>query len=285
MKQNIQNIIAEFIPIVLIFLFLYTNKQFLLFSKTILGKVISILIIIFYAFINKYIGNSYKIIDSFKNNNKKGVILMYATNNIIDTYAKYSIEINKKYANKNNYDFRLVTESYDDKVTHAWQKIPAAIELLNEGYDFVMYIDSDAIFYDQSIKIEDIISKYNNDIIICSDSENSGNLYKVNGGSLIVQNTEKSKKLLEQWWDLRYKYDVFAYEQHAMSDIVENKLENIDNKIISVAPETEFNSSFSEVLQYLNNHTENKYDRFVLHLMAIDDARRENVLEFINQTL
>jgi len=241
--------------------------------------------ILFFYFINKYIGNSYKIIDSFKNNNKKGVILMYATNNIIDTYAKYSIEINKKYANKNNYDFRLVTESYDDKVTHAWQKIPAAIELLNEGYDFVMYIDSDAIFYDQSIKIEDIISKYNNDIIICSDSENSGNLYKVNGGSLIVQNTEKSKKLLEQWWDLRYKYDVFAYEQHAMSDIVENKLENIDNKIISVAPETEFNSSFSEVLQYLNNHTENKYDRFVLHLMAIDDARRENVLEFINQTL
>ena len=56
MKQNIQNIIAEFIPIVLIFLFLYTNKQFLLFSKTIIGKVISILIIIFYAFINKYIG-------------------------------------------------------------------------------------------------------------------------------------------------------------------------------------------------------------------------------------
>ena len=56
MKQNIQNIIAEFIPIVLIFLFLYTNKQFLLFSKTILGKVISILIIVFYAFINKYIG-------------------------------------------------------------------------------------------------------------------------------------------------------------------------------------------------------------------------------------
>lgn len=56
MKQNIQNIIAEFIPIVLIFLFLYTNKKFLLFSKTILGKVISILIIIFYAFINKYIG-------------------------------------------------------------------------------------------------------------------------------------------------------------------------------------------------------------------------------------
>jgi hypothetical protein len=56
MKQNNQNIIVEFIPIVLIFLFLYTNKQFLLFSKTILGKFLSILIIIFYIFVNKYIG-------------------------------------------------------------------------------------------------------------------------------------------------------------------------------------------------------------------------------------
>jgi hypothetical protein len=209
---------------------------------------------------------------------------MYSTKNIIDTYAKYSIKINKKYAIKNNYDFRIIDKPYDNKVTHAWQKIPAFIELLNEGYDYVMYIDSDAIFYNKSIKIEDIISKYNNDIIICSDQGNSNGLYKVNGGSLIVKNTDESKKLLQQWWDLRYKYNVFAFEQHAMSDIVENKLENINNKIISVAPETEFNSVYSEILEYLNNYKINKYKRFVLHLMATNDLKREEVLRFINNT-
>jgi hypothetical protein len=56
MKQNIQNIIAEFIPIIILFLFLSKNKEFLAFSKTILGKMISIGLIIFYTIIDKMIG-------------------------------------------------------------------------------------------------------------------------------------------------------------------------------------------------------------------------------------
>ena len=47
-----QNIVAQFIPIIIIFLFLSKNKEFIAFSKTILGKIISIGLIIFYTIVN-----------------------------------------------------------------------------------------------------------------------------------------------------------------------------------------------------------------------------------------
>ena len=48
--------VAQFIPIVLIFLFLKNNHMFIQFSKTIPGKMIAVALIIFYVCINKYIG-------------------------------------------------------------------------------------------------------------------------------------------------------------------------------------------------------------------------------------
>ena len=51
-----QNIVAQFIPIIIIFLFLSKNKEFIAFSKTILGKIISIGLIIFYTIIDKFLG-------------------------------------------------------------------------------------------------------------------------------------------------------------------------------------------------------------------------------------
>lgn len=218
-----------------------------------------------------------------KNNSKKGVILMYCTQNIIEDWAKYSIDINKKYADKHNYDFVLVKEPYDSNVTHAWQKIPAMIELLEKNYDFVIYIDADAIVNKHEIKFEHFLNKYPGDIIACSDVGNSDGQYAVNGGMVIARNTNESKKLLKQWWDLRYDYPEFAFEQWALSDIVRNKHPNINGNIVSIAPETDFNSMYYEISNYIN--TKNKPDRFVLHFMSVQNTTRKEILSQLHSEI
>jgi hypothetical protein len=51
-----KNIVAEFLPIVLIFLFLSKNKEFYKFSRTIIGKLVALFMIIFYTSIDKILG-------------------------------------------------------------------------------------------------------------------------------------------------------------------------------------------------------------------------------------
>jgi len=227
---------------------------------------------------------SYEFFQDVQNNPsiKKGAILMYCTQNIIDNWAHYSIFINQKYANKQGYDFILIKNPYDSTCTHAWQKIPAMLNLLNQDYRFVMYIDADAIINIHNISVETILDKYKGDVIVCSDKGNSNGKYAVNGGMVIVRNTENSRKLLNKWWELRHKYNEFAYEQWALSDLVRNKYPDIDGSIISIAPETEFNSLYSEILQYLNDFANNPEtippNRFVLHFMSTTDETRKNIL-------
>jgi hypothetical protein len=224
-----------------------------------------------------------------KNNHKdnKIAVFMYCTPDLLAKWGSYTFDINNHYARKNGYDFHFFGEPFDPSVTHAWQKIPAFIKMFEHinKYKYVMYIDTDAIFYDQSIKIEDIINKYDGDIIVCSDEANSDGKYKVNGGSLIVKNTPASIKLLNSWWDLRHEYKEFAFEQWALSDIVENKIEGIDGSIISVAPETEFNSVYNEVQTHANDTRRPAPNRYVLHYMAMDDKTREHVFSKFHEEL
>jgi hypothetical protein len=206
---------------------------------------------------------------------KGGAVLMYCTPNLFEGWARHSLYLNKKYAEKHGYEFILVSEPYDGSVTHAWQKIPAMIKALDDGHKFVMYIDTDAVYNKHDITIESIIEKYPGDILICSDESNSGGLYKTNGGAVIAKNTQNARDLLNSWWSLRDKYTNFAFEQAAISDIYQKKLPEIDGSTISVAPESEFNSVYSDVLNYTNDLEKPPPDIFVLHFMAMDNDLRE----------
>lgn len=242
-----------------------------------MNKLLLIVLIILFIYFILYNKTE---LERFDNIKKNGVILMYCTDNVINDWGKYSIAINKKYAEKHGYDFVILNKPYDKNVTHAWQKIPAMIELLQK-YDFVMYIDTDAIFYKQDLKIERLFKKYSGDILVCSDKKNSDGKYLVNGGVVIAKKSKKTIDILKFWWDLRYKYKEFAFEQWALSDIVKNKYdEYIDSSVISVAPETEFNSVYSDLMESINKKT-NFPDTYILHFMATsDDFRRDIFSKF-----
>ena len=241
-------------------------------------------LIILFAFIIFFLSFvPFSIKESFdESTSKKGVVLMYCTPNLSNSWGKYTMDINRLYAQKNNYDFVVVSEPYDNTVTHAWQKIPAMIHLL-EKYSFVMYIDTDAIFYNHDTTIESILDKYPKDMIVCSDESNSGGLYKVNGGTVIARKSTSTMELLQKWWDLRHTYKEFAYEQWALSDIYQNKIDSIKgSEYISVAPEHEFNSNYSDVLHYSKNIEQIPAHTFVIHLMSMDDTTRDRVFSQIH---
>lgn len=55
MEKSIK-IIAQFVPILLLFLLLSFSKPFTTFSFSILGKLLAVLVIIFYTYLDKYLG-------------------------------------------------------------------------------------------------------------------------------------------------------------------------------------------------------------------------------------
>jgi hypothetical protein len=212
--------------------------------------------------------------------------MMYCTPNIAGDWARYTIEVNRTYARRHNYAFVVVSTPYDPRVTHAWQKIPAMIELLDRGsYAFVVYMDADAIVNKHEVPYEWFLERYAGDILVCSDEANSAGLYAVNGGMVIARNTSAARTLLAQWWALRYAYPEFAFEQWALSDIVRGKHPHIDGRAVSVAPETDFNSVYGEVLAYVRNMDAGRPDRFVLHLMSMDDSTRRAAFSRLHREL
>ena len=72
--------------------------------------------------------------------------------------AKYTYELNKKYADLHGYDIIIIRNNrkLNNEWAPLWEKIPLIIDNL-EKYEWVLFIDADAFFINHSIKIEDVI--------------------------------------------------------------------------------------------------------------------------------
>jgi hypothetical protein len=136
----------------------------------------------------------------------KIIVTQFYTNNV--PYAKFTIEINKKYCNENGYEYYV--ESDTKKIIEklegrsiTWYKphLIKSILLDNPDCDYVLFLDMDAIITNNNKKIEDFIEE-NVSIIMTKDYGPS----LVNAGVMIVKNDEFSKKFLEDWWLIGEEY-------------------------------------------------------------------------------
>lgn len=82
------------------------------------------------------------------------VFVTLATGSYIEMLEMASMTF-KKYCELWNYDYIEIKESLDKTRPDAWSKLLAIRQLLDK-YDFVMYVDSDAIFldYDSDLELE-----------------------------------------------------------------------------------------------------------------------------------
>ena len=193
----------------------------------------------------------------------------------IASYAKLSVEINNKYAKRHGYDFVVKNEVMTDRAPQ-WCKIKVINDLLAlNKYDYIFWIDADAFFNDQSIKLETLINdnfdnKYN--MLICNDDLNSGAKNRVNSGTFLINTSQWCKDLFKLIWEYKgkYLYDYF-HEQTIIEQVIESNMLGAKDKI-KVMGGNVFNSELHHVK---NGNAEFDY---VTHLMGSSQEYRINFM-------
>ena len=133
------------------------------------------------------------------NTMKIGVLMWYDSD--IESYGDNCYKINKVYCKKHGYDLiksseRVYGSTLPFRKPH-WERYPLILKHIKD-YDYVIWIDADAFFYNISPPIIDLINKYKKEILFSED----GNLLNppaVNSGVLILKNTERVINIIKKW--------------------------------------------------------------------------------------
>lgn len=187
--------------------------------------VILIVSIIYYLYTRKY-----------SKKNKIAVCTWYDDN--IKEYADITSKINKKYCDKNNYDYIVDhTRRLPDR-HQSWECIRLLKKLLNK-YDYVVWIDADACFrYDHPNQnlLRDIINQNKDkDIMFSYDHPRDPN--EINCGFIIMKNTEYSKQFCNEIIHNKNQqctshYNNFAWEQDCVRYLHNNNINSLKEKSI-----------------------------------------------------
>lgn len=189
---------------------------------------------------------------------KKLLVLQYYTPNL--EYGKLSEKINKNYCDNFEIDYISLTDKdyIDSKIDgrpYMWFKILFLIEKLEENeYEYVMFIDADAIFVKNDFNIVDLIDEHKDfNLIINSDFGPD----VVNTGSMIFKNSEWSIDFLKRIWEKanvisrgRYRTEIW-HEQTIMSIFLTINEDDIKNAKI-LMPNTM--NSINDLI-YVENQT------------------------------
>jgi len=151
-------------------------------------------------------------------------VLQFYTNNV--SYGPYSEEINKKYCEGKGYTY--ICEKDDSKIRSIaegrslhWCKVKLVQEVLNtNNFDYVLFLDADAIFSDFGQRIEEFIdSGY--DMIFAEDI---GHHSSMNTGVFLTKNNEWSKNFFNTWWE---SGETFKGKDSQDLPIMEENLEKV----------------------------------------------------------
>lgn len=144
-------------------------------------------------------------------------------------YGDFASLNHHEYANKHGYSYvKKIVNNDDYKDWHpTWIKIDVLKTYL-PIFDYVVWIDADAVFVNQDIKIEDFITD-DVDLVIpkLEVDKNTGNVWtNTTTGFMIWKNSEWSKKVLNDLWNSpnQYRFDFF-HEQSRLDEILKSKFE------------------------------------------------------------
>lgn len=134
-------------------------------------------------------------------------------NDKVKQYADINYSINKKYCELYGYDI-IKSNVIQTKFSATWERFPLLIDNMFE-YDYVMWIDSDAIFLKNSPPITNIINKYPDKLFIFSSDVDSLCDNDINAGVIIVKSCPYSAKILKEMYTnstlMSYGYGYIGY--------------------------------------------------------------------------
>lgn len=197
---------------------------------------------------------------------KKNICMLSFATPDIDFYAKPIFKSNKAYAEKHGYDWKEYWETLDESRPPPWSKILYILKTLEEGYDWVFWIDADAIIMNDSIELEKFIdNEY--DFALCKDA------FSWNTGAWFVKNSDKAKELLNYTYSKEEHIDAFLWEQGAFMNSAWEK-----GIRIKVHQQKEFNAVAKETKEFFmeGNTYECGTFKFVLDMKEYDKGMYED---------
>ena len=199
---------------------------------------------------------------------KVALIMFY--DDTIKSYGDINYNINKLYCEKHNLEIILSHERKYNNTSRCvtWERIPALLDNISK-FDYLIWIDSDAFFYNDANNITDLINKYNDVNFIFS--RDNGNI-DINSGVFIVKNSQYSIDFLTKWGyddDLFNRHPSFNWwEQNVLILMFNENILNIrENSII-----LDFG-----VLQHFNKHDRIDNISYICHLAGKDKDIRDKV--------
>ena len=219
-----------------------------------------------------------------KYDSKIAIVTMF--DDPIANYSRFSTALTQLYGSRHGYETIVIRERLSDRDPQ-WDKVYAVSKVLEQKqHDYVMWIDSDATFQDQSQTLESIIEKEMTDgveLVICDDAPNkgvsakAGNTYP-NTGTFIFKNTDWARKFSEIWWsNPMNKERARFHEQDVLMYMYEEDREDLKKKMKLLECEA-MNSKFGSLPAKDTLEGGNR-ESFVIHMMARNSSDRRKVFE------
>ena len=164
-----------------------------------------------------------KIIKNEQTFKEKNIAIVTLFDNNYSELAKLSVKNKIEYAKQNGYDFVYFDDVIDKTRPPQWSKVKAIEHVLKLGYEWVWWIDIDALIMEFDIMLESIIDE-NFDMIFTTNKYS----YLSNGSSFF-KNTQLTFDFLKDCYELELDYlkniniNIFDHEQQSMRQLVLNE--------------------------------------------------------------
>ena len=207
-------------------------------------------------------------------------------------YGDFASLNHHEYSNKHGYSYiKEIVKNDDYSNWHpTWIKIDVLKKYL-PLYDYVVWVDADAVFVNQDIKIEDLINDGVDLVIPKLEMDRvSGNMWThTTTGFMIWKNSEWSNNMLNTLWSEPKDYRfTFFHEQSRLDELIYDKFtvqggENILNKNIDDI-ETPIKLDNIMILPYsYHRYWEDGEIKYVYHAGGNTGTKLERIKRIINK--
>jgi hypothetical protein len=207
-------------------------------------------------------------------------------------YGDFASLNHHEYSNKHGYSYiKKIVKNEDYSDWHpTWIKIDVLKKYL-PLYDYVVWIDADAVFVNQDVKIEDLINDGVDLVIPKLEMDRvTGNMWThTTTGFMIWKNSEWSNNMLNTLWSEPKDYRfTFFHEQSRLDELIYDKFtvqggENILNKNIDDI-ETPVKLDNIMILPYsYHRYWEDGEIKYVYHAGGNTGTKLKRIKKIINK--
>jgi hypothetical protein len=147
----------------------------------------------------------------------------------------------------------------------SWTKLLCIYSYLKKNYDYIIYMDSDCIFYNQKLSLNKLISKIKKEKklgLLYSDKPWNCNL--PNAGFMILRNSKYTKKLIKFWWNSKdyLNSHKHPYEQKKLHEFWASNTLNIKKNIIFIKKNISSIKTNKNLIYHITSNYKNRENIF-----------------------